>query len=100
MHGNEHNINTRPRSEGRGLPTMLKIIKRVLDSLPPFLEYMENGEELNYIPEDYSWSMKDIISYPKSVPEVYEWLENAIKGKNRYSILISILSIFYMTYML
>ena len=44
--------------------------------------------------------MKDIISYPKSVPDVYEWLEDAIKGKKRYAILIAISSIFYMTYML
>ena len=80
--------------------THLKIIKRILDSLPPFLEYDENGNEFNYIPEDYSWSMMDIILYPKSVPEVCEWLENAIKDKNREALLMAISSIFYMTYML
>jgi hypothetical protein len=78
----------------------LNTIKRILDSLPPFLEYEQNGNKLNYIPEDYSWSMMDITLYPKSVPEVCEWLENAIKGKNRDALLLAISSIFYMTYML
>ena len=78
----------------------LKIIKRILNSLPPFLEYKENGNELNYISEDYSWSMGDIILYPKSVPEVCQCFENAIKGKNREALLMAISSIFYMTYML
>lgn len=78
----------------------LKIIKRILYSLPRYLEYEENGEELDYIPSNYSFSTKDIILYPKSVPGAYDWLEKAIKNKNREAILIAIPSIFYMTYML